>query len=101
MPQFVFSVTHTLYHRTRDKIYRLHECMPWTEINQEELVKDLHRFHGTGEKYMIVYDYQMMNKRDYWDANPEKISKDELDFWYMYGLLNEEQYLHFHNLRAL
>lgn len=100
MTLFVLSVTHAIYHRTRDKIYRIYEGTPWFEISQEELAEDLRRYHNTGEKYMVIYDYQIMNKRDYWDANPEKITKDELDFWRLYGLITEEQYLHFINLNA-
>ncbi|TVY08225.1 hypothetical protein [Paenibacillus cremeus] len=63
--------------------------MPWLEISQEELADELSKFQQTGEKYMMVYDYQIMNKLDYWDANPDKITKD-----------TEEQYLHFINLIA-
>ncbi|MCY9666436.1 hypothetical protein M5X11_15945 [Paenibacillus alginolyticus] len=100
MVQFVMSITHQLYYRTRDKIYRVYEGMPWFEISQEELMDEMRRFKQTDEKYMVIYDYQIMNKLDYWDAHPEKITKDELDFWRLYGLINEEQYLHFINQNA-
>lgn len=100
MFQFVLSVTHELYYRTRNKIYRLHEGVPWIEITPEELKNDLIRFKNTGEKYMIIYDYQILNKHDFWHTYPEKINKDELDFLHLYGLLNEEDYLHFINLKA-
>ncbi|WP_261381713.1 hypothetical protein [Paenibacillus cremeus] len=98
MAQFILSVTHQLYFRTRDKIYRIYEDKPWLEISQEKLADELSKFQQTGEKYMMVYDYQIMNKLDYWDAHPEKITKDELDFWHIYTLITEEQYLHFINL---
>ena len=65
---------------------------------QEQLAEELGKYQKTGQKYMIIYDYQIMNKRDNWDAYPEKITKDELEFWHLYGLITEEEYLHFVNL---
>ncbi|GGG17744.1 hypothetical protein [Paenibacillus abyssi] len=100
MTQFIMSVTHQMYYREQDRLYRIYEGAHWVEITQEQLTKDLLICKETGEKYMIVYDYVIMNKRDHWDAAPQKIDRNELDFWHLYGLLNESDYLHFINLIA-
>lgn len=100
MVQFAFSITHRIYFRTRDKIYRIFENAPWLEVNQDEITEELRKCQETGEKYMFIYDYQLLNKQDYWHAHPQKIVREELDFLHCYGLLDEAQYLHFINNSA-
>ncbi|MGF7036577.1 hypothetical protein J2T17_007651 [Paenibacillus mucilaginosus] len=95
---FALSVTTRIYYRTRNQIFRIFEGPRWVELSQEQLQAELARCKETGEKYMMVYDYMIMSKCDKWDASPSSITRDELDFWALYGLLSEEQYLHYINL---
>ncbi|MEX1030013.1 MAG: hypothetical protein WDZ91_08200 [Paenibacillaceae bacterium] len=100
MAQFPASLIYTIYYRKENKIYRMGEGRNRIEITLNQLEKEVKTFTLNAEKYMIIYDQQLLNKMDYWAEFPDKISTDELKFWHLIDLLSEEDYLCFFHMAS-
>ena len=95
MTQFPASIIYTIYYRKDHKAYRIREGRKWTEITLDQLEAEVKKHVLNAEKYMNVHDHNLLNKMDYWTAFAEQINTDELEFWFTYGLLTEEEYLYY------
>lgn len=93
MPQFPLTITHRVFFRKFDEIYLCTEDQEPSMLNEEELQEAITECRENNQQYLLVYHHQMMNKTDFWSAYPDKINHDELDFWYAYRVLSEEDYL--------
>lgn len=93
LTQFPASLIYCIYYRKEDEIFRIEEKGIWSEISLKQLENQIKNHILKDEKYMIVYEHHVLNKKDFWMAYPKKINQDELGFWHSYGLLSEEEYL--------
>jgi hypothetical protein len=98
LTRFPASLIYYVYYRRKDKIHHIKEQGVWSKLTSKQLEREIKKHTLNDEKYFVIYEHIVLNKKDYWEAHPEKINKNELEFWYFYGLLTEEEYLCFINI---
>lgn len=97
---FPLLLAYDIYYTENAKVYLLPGDRKRIPLTEDELNIRLQKGRKNGTQSMLLYDYMYILKRDVWEASPEKIDIDEIEFLYHLSILDDVEYMNFKYLHS-
>lgn len=100
IPSHPMILAYEIFYFEAGKTYYLPGSKQRILLTASEYDKKIEEYRGKNIQYMLLYDYLFTLKKDKWEAVPESIDMDEVDFYYELSIINEEEYMLFTYLHS-
>jgi hypothetical protein len=94
------SHIYKIYYVEKEKRYQMFEDRTRIELTEDEFLEALRENREQNQASMHFFESQIQSIKRGWGRAAAEIDVEKLQFFYDFGFLSEEEYLHYYGLHS-